>query len=102
MEITYSKHSGRGEHRRTEREWVAPNGHKVLVKTDQMITCRETILGRLEGYARVYYICECGNHGFAEGSPKKAHLLEHDKWTTPASRAHLDKMFEQLLAEGKK
>ena len=75
-----------------ERVWIASNGHKVTVTTNQNITSRGSIIGNSSHWSRVAYICECGNQTHTSGNPKKAILDSHDSWSTPADIEHLYKM----------
>lgn len=89
---TYDKQTGNGRLVNTERQWVAPNGHVVTIKTRQNITSRSTWSARNAAFAEVNYICECGRTKRNQGSPKKAELQNHDNWFTPEQIAHIQKM----------
>ena len=81
--VTFEKQTHKGLLRKTERTWVANNGHVVTVKTDSNTACLTTWAGRQAAYAHVYYTCECGRTKSANGQPKKAELDNHDSWFTP-------------------
>jgi hypothetical protein len=68
----------------TRRIWVAANGHQVTVETDACVNSGSTYGDRQSKYARVAYHCECGREYQAPGTPKKAHLANHDAWFTQA------------------
>ena len=76
--------------------WIADNGHKVTVTTNQNISSRGSIICNASHWARVTYLCECGNETHASGSAKKAELKNHDSWTTPAQIAHINAMLSEL------
>jgi len=78
-----------------ERVWIASNGHKVTVTTNQNITSRGSIIGNSNHWSRVVYVCECGNETHTNGNPKKAILDSHNSWTTPAQIAHINSMLSK-------
>jgi hypothetical protein len=90
--VTFEKQTHQGLRRDTERTWVAPNGHSVLVKTSQNITSKGSWAGRSYCFANVTYVCECGSEFQKSGNPKKAELNNHDSWFTPTQIAHINEM----------
>ena len=68
----------------TSRTWVAANGHQVTVLTDSCVNARASMLDRMTAYSRHTYKCECGREMSGRGTPKKAHLANHDAWFTQA------------------
>jgi hypothetical protein len=94
---TLNKQTGNGRLVNTERKWVAPNGHVVIVITRQNITSRSTWSARNAAYAQVNYKCECGRIREIGGSPKKAELENHDNWLTPEQIADINKMIWETI-----
>jgi hypothetical protein len=92
--VTLEKQTHHGLLRNTERTWIAPNGHKVLVKTAQNITSKGSWAGRSYCFANVTYICECGNEFHKSGNPKKSELNNHDAWFTSTHISYIKKMIE--------
>jgi hypothetical protein len=95
IKVTLDKQTHMGRLVQTERNWLAPNGHNVLVKTRQNITSRGSYFGNTMHYAHVEFYCECGRRANKNGSPKKSELLNHDSWLTPEQIAHIDAMINQ-------
>lgn len=67
----------------TQREWLAPNGHKVVVTTRKSIDTN-TINSRLYRFNTTTFKCECGKNGQVQGGAHKPELANHDSWMTQA------------------
>ena len=99
MITTREVQTSQGLHRQTDRVWIAPNGHKVDVFTDQNITGRSTWAERNNAFAVAHFNCECGRSMMVHGQPRKAQMNGHDQWTTEAERVNIRKNIDAMMAK---
>lgn len=79
----------------TQREWLAPNGHKVEITTRKSIDTN-TINSRLYRFNVTTFKCECGKNGQVQGGAHKEELTNHDSWMTQAEH---EQFLERIMKE---